>query len=85
MPVKVFSPDRGSRIHFEQTLRTLCNMQVSMSLPNAICTLRNDFVEKLRAKHTGYIITARLNIEEQCFLPLEKRMVNINGANAQKN
>jgi hypothetical protein len=73
MPIRVSFRDRGSRINFEQTLRTLCHMQVSISLPNRVRKLRNDFADELRAKYPCDIITVRPNIDENIFFALRKK------------
>ncbi len=59
MPVKLDFPDRNTRIHFEKTLRKHCGMKATISLPFQIQKYQSLFLDALRDRYKGRVITAR--------------------------
>jgi hypothetical protein len=59
MPVKLDFPDRNTRIHFEKTLRKHCGMKATISLPFQVRRYQALFLDALRDRYKGRVITAR--------------------------
>ena len=73
MPVKLTFRDRGSRINFEQTMRTLCNLRATISLPKPIRELRTSLAEDVRSNVPNRFVSIRLNSENQSLVALTKK------------
>ena len=73
MPVKLTFRDRGSRINFEQTMRTLCNLRATISLPKPIRELRTSLNEEVRSSVPNHFVSIRLNSENQSLIALTKK------------
>jgi hypothetical protein len=59
MPVKLDFPDRNTRIHFEKTLRKHCGIKASMSLPFQIRKFQSLFLNAMRSRYTGMVVSVR--------------------------
>jgi hypothetical protein len=59
MPVRLDFPDRNTRIHFEKTLRKHCGMKATISLPFKIRKYQSLFLDAMRNRYNGRVITAR--------------------------
>jgi hypothetical protein len=59
MPVRLDFPDRNTRIHFEKTLRKHCDMKATISLPFKIRKYQSLFLDAMRDRYKGRVITAR--------------------------
>jgi hypothetical protein len=59
MPVKLDFPDRNTRIHFEKTLRKHCGIKATISLPFQIRKFQSLYLDALRDRYKGRVITAR--------------------------
>jgi hypothetical protein len=59
MPVKLDFPDRNTRIHFEKTLQKHCGIKATISLPFQIRRFQSLYLEALRDRYKGRVITAR--------------------------
>jgi hypothetical protein len=59
MPVKLDFPDRNTRIHFEKTLRKHCGVKATISLPFQIRRFQSLYLEALRDRYKGRVITTR--------------------------
>jgi hypothetical protein len=59
MPVKLDFPDRNTRIHFEKTLRKHCGIKATISLPFQKRRFQSLYLEALRDRYKGRVITAR--------------------------
>jgi hypothetical protein len=62
MPIKLDFPDKGTRINFERTMRSKCNIRAVMSLPAPIRNYQSLFLKALQERYPGKIITARPDI-----------------------
>jgi hypothetical protein len=62
MPIRLDFPDKGTRINFERTMRSKCNIRAGMSLPAPIRNFQSLFLKALRERYPGKIITARPDI-----------------------
>jgi hypothetical protein len=62
MPIRLDFPDKGTRINFERTMRSKCNIRAVMSLPAPIRNYQSLFLKALRERYPGKIITARPDI-----------------------
>jgi hypothetical protein len=59
MPVKLDFPDRNTRIHFEKTLRKHCGVKATISLPFQIRRFQSLYLDAMRDRYKGRVITAR--------------------------
>jgi hypothetical protein len=59
MPVRLDFPDKNTRIHFEKTLRKHCGMKATISLPFKIRKYQSLFLDAMRNRYNGRVITAR--------------------------
>jgi hypothetical protein len=59
MPVKLDFPDRNTRIHFEKTLRKHCGVKATISLPFQIRKFQSLYLDAMRDRYKGRVITAR--------------------------
>ena len=73
MPVKLTFRDRGSRINFEQIMRTFCDLRATISLPKPIRELRTSLAEDVRSNAPNCFVSIRLNSEKQSLIALTKK------------
>ena len=73
LPVKLEFPDRGSRIHFERTMREKCKIRASMSLPPGIRKEAEKYRQTLLTKFPGEIVMVRAESEGLRFAGFHKR------------
>ena len=73
MPVKLTFRDRGSRINFEQVMRTFCDLRATISLPKPIRELRTSLAEDVRSNAPNCFVSIRLNSEKQSLIALTKK------------
>jgi hypothetical protein len=59
MPIKLDFPDRGTRIHFERTLRQSCGMKAYMSLPAKLREYKALFYKAIQARYPNKIVMVR--------------------------
>jgi hypothetical protein len=59
MPVKLDFPDKNTRIHFEKTLRKHCGINATISLPFQIRKYQTLFLNAMRSRYGGRIVSAR--------------------------
>jgi hypothetical protein len=59
MPIRLDFPDRGTRMNFERTMRSKCNIRAVMSLPGPLRNYQSVFLRALRERYPGRTITAR--------------------------
>jgi hypothetical protein len=59
MPVKLRFDDVNSRLHFERTVKRVCGLRATMSLPKPIREEQAVFVRAVRESYPGMIVTAR--------------------------
>ena len=76
MPVKLTFRDRGSRINFEQTMRSLCNLCAAISLPKHISDFRTLIADKIKSSSLNCFVSIRLNSENQSLVALTKKEAN---------
>jgi hypothetical protein len=72
MPIKLEFEDRNSRIHFERTMLTTCNIRASMSLPKPVRTALNKFHESIRSKYPDEITMVRTDTFKLRFIAFHK-------------
>jgi hypothetical protein len=72
MPIKFKFEDRNTRMHFERTIKNVCNLRAVMSLPKSIRDEQNAFVKALRDRYPGKIITARPDLATLRFVAFYK-------------
>jgi hypothetical protein len=72
LPIKLEFPDRGSRIHFERTMREKCKIRASMSLPPGIRKEAEKYRQTLLAKFPGEIVMVRAESDGLCFAGFHK-------------
>jgi len=72
LPLKLEFPDRGSRIHFERTMREKCKIRASMSLPPGIRKEAEKYRQLLLAKFPGEIVMVRAESEGLRFAGFHK-------------
>jgi hypothetical protein len=53
MPIKFKFEDRNTRMHFERTIKNVCNLRAVMSLPKPIRDEQTAFVKALRDRYTA--------------------------------
>jgi hypothetical protein len=61
MPIKFKFEDRDSRIHFETSMRKLCTLRASMSLPFAIRKEQAAFQKAIRERYPEEVTTVRVD------------------------
>jgi hypothetical protein len=59
MPVKLRFDDISSRLHFERTIKKVCGLRATMSLPKPLREEQAVFVRAVRERYPGMIVTAR--------------------------
>jgi hypothetical protein len=62
MPVKLRFEDRNSRLHFERTVKSVCGLRATMSLPKPIREEQAVFLRAIKERYPGRIVTARPDI-----------------------
>jgi hypothetical protein len=59
MPIRFKFEDRNTRLHFERTVKSNCNLRAVMLLPKPIREEQSAFLRALRDRYPGKIVTAR--------------------------
>jgi hypothetical protein len=59
MPVKLRFDDRNSRLHFERTIRSVCGLRATMSLPKPLREEQALFLRAVKERYPGRIVTVR--------------------------
>jgi hypothetical protein len=72
MPIKFKFEDRNTRLHFERTVKNVCNLRAVMSLPKPIRDEQTAFVKALRSRYPGKIVTARPDLATLRFVAFYK-------------
>jgi hypothetical protein len=72
MPIKFKFDDRSTRIHFEKTMREVCNLRAGISLPKPVRLEQAAFLSALREKYPTDAITVRPDIGAAALYALRK-------------
>jgi hypothetical protein len=72
MPVKFKFDDRNTRIHFEKTMRDVCNLRAGISLPKPVRLEQAAFLSALKEKYPNDAITVRPDIGAAALYALRK-------------
>jgi len=72
MPIRLEFEDRGSRIHFERTIRAQCGNRATMSLPSAIREAQTKFYNAMKAAYRDEIVMVRVDTEKLRFKAFHK-------------
>jgi hypothetical protein len=59
MPVKLRFEDRNTRLHFERTVKSVCGLRATMSLPKPLREEQAVFLRAVKERYPGRIVTAR--------------------------
>jgi len=72
MPIKLEFEDRSSRIHFERTMLSCCNLRASMSLPKNVRKAQAKFHDLIREKYPEEITMVRTDTHNLKFTAFHK-------------
>jgi hypothetical protein len=62
MPVKLRFEDRNTRLHFERTIKSVCGLRATMSLPKPLREEQAVFLRAVKERYPGRIVTARPDV-----------------------
>ena len=72
MPIRLEFEDRGSRIHFERTIKAQCGIRATMSLPKPVRDAQSKFYQAMKERYVNEIVMVRVDTERLRFIAFHK-------------